>query len=439
VKVVTQRLPDSQVILEIEVEPERLERSLDKAYRRLVQRLDVPGFRKGKAPRPMLERYLGRDALLHEAMDVLIPEVYREALETEGIDPIDMPQVEVLSQEPPLIKATVPVRPTVELGDYLLLRLPREPVEATTAEVDEALEELRQRYALHEPVDRPVAMGDIVRARVHAHSDREVFADDDFEFRLQEGQVVLLPGFTEALVGAKKGAAQEFTLTIPDDYSQRVLAGKPCHFSVTVHDIKQERLPELNDDFAREVGEGFPSLQALRERLENDIRERKQARADQEYRDKAIDALVAAAQAIEFPPVLVERDIDRLLKDEARSPTGGDIDRQLQSAFAGRKAPEQTREELRAIAEGRVRRSLALSKLAELEGISVEASDIDNEIERVASSVGPQGEQIRRMFNNPEGRDAIQRTLLTQKTLDRLVSIVSEEKEVAGGPAEATA
>lgn len=436
-KVVTQRIADAQVVLEIEVEPERLERSLDKAYRRLVQRTEVPGFRKGKAPRPMLERYLGRHRLLHEALDILVPEVYREALEAESIEAIDMPQLEVVSEEPPVIKATVPVQPTVELGDYRSLRLSREPIEVTAAEVEEVLADLRQRYALHLPVERPVAMGDIVRAQVRAMADgRELFADDDYEFRLRDGQALLLPGFAEGLLGARKGQPLEFTVTIPEDYSQRSLAGKPCTFTVTVHDVKEERLPELNDDFAREVGEGFPSLQALRQRLEGDIRERKQAAADQGYRDRAVDALVAAAQAIEFPPVLVEREVERLLREEARA-AGQDVERYLAQL---RRSPEDLRAQLRIQAEERVRRSLALGKLAELEGISVEAKEIDEEIERMATAAGPQGEQIRRLFGNPDGRQAVERSLLTQKTLDRLVAIVSGQgPETVARPTEATA
>ncbi|HEU4758615.1 MAG TPA: trigger factor family protein, partial [Dehalococcoidia bacterium] len=152
-KVSSSRLPESQVLLEIEVEHEQMERSLDKAYRRLVQRVDVPGFRKGKTPRPMLERHLGRDRLLREALDILIPEAYNAAIDEKEIDAVGQPVIELVQEEPLAFKATVPVRPTVELGDYRALRLPRPSVEPDPAQLDAALEELRHRYAVHEPVD----------------------------------------------------------------------------------------------------------------------------------------------------------------------------------------------------------------------------------------------------------------------------------------------
>ena len=434
-KVSTERIPDSQVVLEIEVEPERLERSLEKAYRRLGLRTHVPGFRKGKAPRPMLERYLGRHALLHEALDILVPEVYTQAIEEQEIEAIDLPRIEVLQEEPPLIKATVPLRPTLELGDYQALRVARPPVEVTEAEVSEALEELRHRYALHQPVQRPLQMGDIVRADVRAHVDgRQVFADDDTEFPLREDTPLFFPGFAQGLLEAKKGETARFSVTIPEDYPQRTLAGKPCTFVVTVHEIKEERLPELNDDFAREVGEGFPSLEALRQRLEADSSERKGAAAEEEYRDKAVDALVAAAKAIEFPPVLVEREVDRLLREEARA-AGNDVERYLQQL---RKSPEEVREELWPLATERVKRSLVLAKLAELEGIAVEVEEIDAEVQRLVDSAGPQGEQVRRLFADAAGRDAIERSLLTRKTLERLLAIVSQaDASSAEAPASA--
>ena len=337
---------------------------MDRAYRKLAQRTDVPGFRKGKAPRPMLERYLGRDALLHQALDILVPEVYKQALEEQDIDAIDVPSIELLQEEPPLIKATVPIRPTVELGDYRSLRVPRDPVQVSAEEVDAALDDLRHRYALQEPVDRPVQMGDIVRADVRAVTDgRQVYADDDAELHLRDGAVVLLPGFAEGLVGAQKNVSVEVTTTIPDDYPQRPLAGKSCVVTATVREIKQEHLPELNDDFAREVGESFPSLQALRERLESDISERRQAAAEEEYREKSVDALVVAAQTIEFPPILVDREVDRQLRDEARA-AGGDVERYLQQTR--HQSLEERRQGLRPPAEERVRRSLALGQLAEL-------------------------------------------------------------------------
>ncbi|TET94578.1 MAG: hypothetical protein E3J29_08115, partial [Dehalococcoidia bacterium] len=159
VRVSTERIPDSQVVLQIEVEPDQMERSLERAYHRLAQRTELPGFRKGKAPRQMLERHLGRERLVHEALDMLIPEAYNQALNEHQIEAIDQPRLDIVQEEPLIFKATVPVRPTVRLGDYASLRVERPAVAAAPDEVDAAVEELRHRYALHEPVDRPVRKG----------------------------------------------------------------------------------------------------------------------------------------------------------------------------------------------------------------------------------------------------------------------------------------
>jgi trigger factor len=425
VKVTTQRLPESQVLLEIEVDPEQMERSLDKAFRRLAQRVEVPGFRKGKTPRPMLERHIGRERLLREAHEILIPEVYDQAVDEHDIHAIDQPAIELVAAEPLSFKATVPVRPTVDLGDYQSVRVERPEVAVPDEEIAAGLEDLRRRYAVHEPVERPVQTGDIVRADVRIEIDgREVFKDDDAEFRLREGATVFLPGFAEGMVGAEKGVARDVTVTVPEGQNQ--LAGKTGAATVTVKEVKEERLPELNDDFAQEVGEGFSSLLTLRERVANDIRERLQAEAEETFRDKAVEELAAKAKTVEFPHVLVHREIERLVDDQARS-TGRDVSAYLELI---KKTPEQVHEELLPAATERVRRSLVLSQLAEDEGIEVSTPEIDEEIERIAAGSGQQGEQMRQVFSSPNGRGVVERNLRTRKTLDRLAEIAGQDGRI---------
>ncbi|HJX61016.1 MAG TPA: trigger factor [Dehalococcoidia bacterium] len=424
-KVSTERIPDSQVVLEIEVEPERMEKSLEKAYRRLAQRAKVPGFRKGKAPRAMLERYLGSEAIRHEALDILIPEAYRQAITEEKIEPIDLPAIEVTQEEPLVFKATVPVRPSIDLGDYRAVRVEREPPAVREERVDEQIEELRHRYALLEPVERAVQVGDMVRAEVQISVDgRQVFREEDAEFRLRQGAAILLPGFAEALPGGEKGQRREFGLDVPADFPQRVLAGRSCQCSVLVKEVKEERLPEITDAFAREVGEGFPSLAALRERLTADLREAAEREADGSYREKVVDAMVAVA-TLEFPPQLVDREVDRLLQDRANASGAADVEAYLRDL---RKPEEDLRQELRWEAIQRVQNSLVLSKLAEAEGIAVSKDDIDAEIERLAVSAGPRVDEVRRMFAGKRGREALESSLFTRRTLDRLVAIASGEE-----------
>lgn len=422
VKVTTQRLPESQVVLEIEVDPDQMERSLDKAYRRLAQKVEVPGFRKGKTPRNMLERHLGRDRLVREAIDILIPEAYNKAIEDEDIDAISQPDIELVKDEPLSFKATVAIRPDVDLGDYRSLRVEKQTPEVAPKDVDAAMEELRRRYALHEPVDRSVQTGDFVTAEVRVEIDgREVFKDDDAEFQLRDGATVLLPGFREGLLEMRKGEKKEIEVTVPEGEGQ--LAGKTGAATTTVKEVKEEKLPDLNDEFAGQVGEGFVSLTALRERVESDMRERLEGKAEEEYRNEAVAALVENAKKLEFPPVLVDREIERIVHDQAHQ-AGMELERYLELI---KRSAQELVDDLKPAATERVRRSLALSQLAQDEKIEVEPADVDAEIERLVESSGPQAEQMRKIFEAADAKASIERSLLTRKTLERLVEITGQD------------
>ncbi len=421
-KVTTQHLPESQVLLEIEVDPDQMQHSLDKAYRRLVQRIAVPGFRKGKTPRDMLERHVGRDRLVREANEILIPEVYDQVIEEQDIHAIDQPSIELLAIEPLSFKATVAVRPTVDLGDYRKVRAEQNDVKVPEEDITAALDDLRRRYAVHEPVERPVQTGDIVRADVRMEIDgREVFKEDDAEFRLRPDSTILLPGFAEGIVGAVKSVTKEVTVTVPE--GQNELAGKTGTATITVKEVKAEVLPELNDDFAKEVGEGFTGLLALRERVTGDIRERLEAQAEHEFQERAVTALVENAKTIEFPHVLVHREIERLIEDQARS-IGRDVSGYMELI---KRTPEQLHEDLLPAATERVKRSLALSQLAEDENLDVTPAEIDEEIEKIAGGSGEQGEQMRQIFSSQNGRSVVERNLRTRKTIEKLTEIASQD------------
>lgn len=437
-KVSAEKLPQSQVALEIEVDPERVERSLEQAYRRLARRTRVPGFRPGKAPRAMLERYLGPDSLMSEALDRLIPEVYRQAVEEQELEPIDLPEVEVASTEPLVVKATVPVRPTIELGDYRQLRVPEEPVKVDPDKVEEALKDVQRRYATLEPVQRPAQWGDVLRADVVSTVDGDKIVDQkDVEFQLREGVTVSLPGFAEKLIGAEKGVETELAVDVAADHSDVRLAGKTCVYRVLVKEIKEENLPSLDDAFARQVGEGFPSLEALRERITNNLRQVEEEAARHRYHDRILDALLQGA-TIEYPPVLVEREVDRLLREQSGS---GQKDAHALERYLQRmgRTEEELRLELRPAAIERVTRSLMLTKLAEVENIDVSDAEVDEEVEGMASGAGERAAEVQKLFEGQESRDAIRRSLLARKTLDRLVSIASADGGPVGAAAEDSA
>jgi trigger factor len=426
-KVTTQRLPDSQVILEIEVDPDRVNQSIDQAFKRLAPRTRVPGFRPGKAPRPMIERYLGRSALLREALDHLVPEVFQEAVTEEGIEPIDSPDYEITSLEPVAFKATVPVRPTVELGDYQSLRIERTAVEVSEDEVEENLQELRKRYAHWEPVERPSQYGDNVLADIVGtiEGDGEFVRQEEVEFTLQQDVPTAVPGLLEAIVGIRPGETREFDVAVPADFRDEQMAGKTAHYTVTAHEVKEEKLPELSDEFARRVGEGFATLSLLRESVRTDLRKEAEAEAERTDQDRALDALVSQS-TIEYPSILVEREVDHSLGDLNRPVASAqDLQRRLQ--WAG-KSEDELRAEIRSEAEQKVRRSLALTEFAAAEQIEVTPDDIDAEIDRMAEgTTEEQAQQLKAIFGTDNGREVIRRSLFTKAALERLLVIAAPE------------
>ncbi len=419
-KVTAERVPESQVVLQIEVDPERVERSMDWAYRKLAGRTKVPGFRKGKVPRPMLERYVGREALMQEALDHLVPEVYREAVEQESIDPIDQPDLEVTSLEPVVLKATVPVAPTVELGDFKSIRREPPQAEVDETEVDAMIDELRHRYATLEPRDRPVQDGDTVRCDVRAWADgRQIVGEDDAQFVVRKNGAVSLPGFSDALLGREKGKVHEFTLDVDDQFQEAALAGKTVRYEVDLKEVKEEQLPPLDNGFARTVGEGFDTLKELRARLKDDLLQSKQRQAEDEFASDVLGLLTEQAK-IEYPPVLVQREVERLLHERA----GHAGDRQALDGYLRQvgRSEEEVAEELRPEATRRLLRSLVLTEVSRAESIEISEEDVDAEIDAMAGS-GPQSEQVRRAFAAEAGRDVVRRSLITRRTLERLAAI----------------
>jgi trigger factor len=425
-KVSTERLPQSQVALEIEVDDERLEKAVESTYRSLASKVKIPGFRPGKAPRAIVERHLGEDTIRQEAIDRLMPQVYKEALEQEAIEPVDRAVWELVQERPLVAKFTVPVRPSVELGDYASLRVPREEVTIEPERAQEGLEALRQRYATLEPVSRPIEWQDVVRADVEASADGRVFLkEEDVEFQLVEGRPVSLPGVAEAFIGHAKGDEFEAEIRVPEDVKEERLRGRQARYRIRVKEAKQIVLPELDDDFARQVGEGFESLAALRARVESDIREQLERETEHRYHDQLVDALAEQAH-LEYPPVLVEREIDRLVEDQLGGGRSGrpaeQLERYLQQAG---KSEDELRDELRTIAERRIRRSLVLSEVAKAEHIDVTDEEVEAEVDRIASGAGAQSEEFRRLFSGEAARESLRRSLLTKKTLDRLVELAT--------------
>jgi len=433
-------LPRSLVSLEIEVEDARLEAQMDKAVRRLAQRVRIPGFRPGKAPRTVVERTLGRPALLQEALEELLPDVYNEAIESQDIQAIGQPEFDLKSTEPLVVSATVPVRPTIDLRDYRSLRAPRPELEALDGRVDDAVNSLLRRYATLEPVDRAVQWDDVVRMDVTVFIEGQTeppHEEEDAEFAVTQGNVVSLPGFLDHLIGLERGGPYEIEFALPDDYPATDMAGKRAHYTLTLHEVKQQILPDLDDEFVKSLDEdGIETVEQLRERVASNVEAAAKADAANAYREEVLDLLVASAE-IDYPEILVEREIDRMVDRESEHAAHNREDLERWLEMIGR-TEDEVRDSLRPQADLAVRRALVLGELASREELAVTEEEIEGEIMRMASQFDirtaeglneEQRDAIRAIFDSPDNRASISNELMTTKTLQRLEEIASAPEE----------
>lgn len=425
-KVTLERLPESRVQLQIEIDEDRLEKSLDSAYKRIAQKNRFPGFRPGKAPRTIVERAVGRQGLIREALDKLVPDAYNEAIETEDVDAIGQPELEIDQLEPVKFTAIVPVRPSVELNDYQSIRVERDPAEVTAEMVDEQLLLLQRRHATHMPVERPVQWGDILITDVKGEADGDQFLEDEnAEFPLREGQTLFLDGLAEGFAGMAKGETKELTLAIPADFRVQRLQGKDAKFTLHIREVKEEKLPDLDDEFAAMINaEEFEDFAALRARIEGDLKKSLEQESDTKLRNDAVDKLVEVA-TLEYPRLLVEHEIDHLIREA----TGNDVAQYQGYLRSVGRSEADFRETWREAAEMRVRRSLVLQQLQEAEGLDVSVEEIDQELDSLVAPMGDDAERFRQMFASEEGVATIRRNLLSRKTLNRLAAIATGEQQ----------
>ena len=421
-KITREDLPKREVLLSIELADEDLGPYLDGAYRKVVQRVNIPGFRKGKAPRQVVERFVGYDALLDDAVDLLLPEVVEKAIKNQELEQGSIPKVEVEQRDPVVLKATVPLIPEVTLNEYRGVRVPLETTEVTEEQLNHMLEYLRYESAPWEPADRPVAMGDQVTLDIRAEADSKTLTEQKgVVYLASEGNNNPVPGFAKALVGMKSGDTRKVNLPFPDDYPDESLAGKECTYHVNVIEIKEQRLPDLDDEFAKGVGEGFDNMEALTDKLRGDIQTQEEQSAQRRYEEKVTEQLVSDA-TIELSELMVEHEIDHMLYDEQEALQRQQIGIERYLEMVG-KSVEEHREEVRTVVIARMSQTYALRKLGELEGLTIDSEEVDQEITTLVEEVGGQADRLRRSLDNADGRETLKQTLLRRKALERLVEI----------------
>jgi trigger factor len=425
-KITNDKIENSQMFLTIEMEPAEVEESMQTAYKRLVKKTRIPGFRKGKAPRGIFEHYVGKESLLEDALDDILPKAYEKAVEEQKIEAIARPQFEIEKMEPLVLKATVPLKPTIELGDYKSLKVEQETVEVTDEKIDAVVDQLRHQYATWEPVEgRPVDFNDLVIMDILGTiGEKKVIDQKAAQYQVIKGQTYPVIGFSEQLTGMNPGDEREFEMEYPADYGDEELAGKKVKFKIKAIEIKKENLPEITDEFAKTVGAEFETMAALRERASADMKARMEQQARVNFEEEIIHSL-ADISKVEYPPVLVESEINRVLNQQFQN-NSKSFENYLASV---KKTEAEIREELKPSAEHRVVHSLVLGKVAEVEEIKASDEEIDAEIEKaVKDSKEDKKDELKKLYNNPEIRDSISLSLRTRKTVEKLTEYCAVPK-----------
>ncbi|MGQ9546781.1 MAG: trigger factor [Dehalococcoidia bacterium] len=429
-KVSTETLENCQAILTIEAEANELDRSLEEAYRHMVREVSVPGFRRGKAPRAVLVQHVGKASLFEEALEHLVPQLYKQAIESQKIDPIAAPEIEIIQREPLVFKATVALKPEVKLGDYHSLRLePSAQVEVTEQEVGAALAAVRERQGAWVPVERSVELGDLITMDIEADVEgRPWLKHKGILYEVDKDSRSPVPGFASCLTGIRKNEQKTFSLAIPDDYPIEGMRGKESTFTAIVTEIKQKQLPELDDQLARSLG--YDSLSDMEAKFVADLRAQAEARNRLESELKALDALVEISE-VNYPPILEEEEIARLLRDEAQRWGFKEVSDYLKKT---RKTEEELRQEVRPVARKGLIRNLVLEKLAEQENIEITPSEVDNRANEIIGNAEDK-QRARQFLSLPNVRQSMEQSLRTQKAMDRLLEIAMAniENEAKGG------
>jgi trigger factor len=416
-------LPESRVRVEAQVAPEEVERRLQQAARELGRQMRVPGFRKGKVPPPVVIRRLGRQAVLDEALRSALGTWYADAIDGAGIAPVGEPDLDVkdLPREgqPLEFSIEIGVRPAAKLGQYKGLEVGRREPAVEDAQIDEEVERLRDRLATLETVDRAAQNGDHVVIDYLGTVDGEEFEGGTGRDQLLElGSGRLVPGFEEQLIGAGAGDERTVNVTFPEDYSAPELAGREARFAVTVSEVKQKRLPELDDEFASEAA-GFETLAELREDIAGRLRQADERVVEREFDDAVIEAAVAESE-VEVPDRLVHARAHELLEDTWAMLARQGIAKEAYLRIAGRDE-ETLAHEAEPEAAAALKREAVLAAIVEAEGIEPTDDQLREALEPTAKRQSTPVEQLFEQLSDAGRLDRLRREVATRQAIELLV------------------
>jgi trigger factor len=411
-------------VLTVEVNSERVDGALDQAFKKVVKTVNVPGFRKGKVPRPIFEQKFGVESLYQDALDILLPEAYSEAIEESAIEPVDRPDIDIDDMEkgkPLVFRATVTVKPEVKLGDYKGLEVEVAPVEVTDEDVDQEVKQLQEKNAdLIAVEDGEVQEGDTVIMDFEGFVDGEQFEGGKAEnYSLEIGSGQFIPGFEEQLTGAKTGEDTEVNVEFPEDYHSEDLAGKSAKFQVKVHDIKRKDLPELDDEFAKDVNEEHESFEDLKKDVRQKLEDSKKQESEAAMKDTLVEKATENAE-IDIPQSMINTEVDRMLEEfgQRLETQGMNMDMYYQFAQTDE---EGMKAQFQDDAQKRVRMNLTLEAISNVEELEASEEDVNKEIEKMAGMYQRSADEIKQILAMQGGTDTLKADLKVRKAIDFLV------------------
>ena len=423
-----EKLEKNMAKLTIEVPAEELEKAMQNAYLRAKNRITIPGFRKGKAPRKMIEQMYGKGIFLEDAANALIPEQYSKALEECDLEIVSQPEIDVTQIEPGkafIFTAEVAVKPEVTLGEYKGLEVPKSETEVTDEEIEAELKKEQEKNSRTITVEeRGAENGDIATIDFEGFVDGTAFeGGKGTDYPLTLGSGSFIPGFEDQLVGAKAGDHVEVNVTFPEEYQSKDLAGKAAVFQCDVKKVETKELPELDDDFAQDVSE-FDTLAEYKEDIKKNLTERKEREARTAKENAAVDKAIENAQ-MEIPDAMIETQISQMLDDFSRRMQSQGLTMEQYMQFTGMTA-DKMREEMKPQALKRIQTRLVLEKIAETENIQPSEEEVNEEIGKMAEMYKMEADKLKELLGDRE-LEQMKKDMAVQKA----VTLVADEAKEA--------
>ena len=422
-----EKMEKNMAKLTIEVSAEDVEKAMQSAYQKAKGRISIPGFRKGKAPRKMIEQMYGKGVFLEDAVNALIPEHYSKALGECELEIVSQPKIDLVQTEPGkalIFTAEVAVKPEVTLGEYKGVEVPKSEIEVTDEEVDAEVKKEQEKNSRTINVeDRAAQLNDIVTIDFEGSVDGVPFdGGQATEYPLTLGSNTFIPGFEDQLVGAKVGDDVDVKVTFPEEYQAKELAGKEAIFKCAVKKIEAKELPELDDDFAKDVSE-FDTLAEYKEHVKTNLVEKKENEAKHAKEDAAVDKIIENAQ-MDIPEAMLETQCRQMLDDFSRrmQSQGLSMDQYLQ--FSGLTV-DGLKEQVRPEALTRIQSSLVLEQIAKEENIEVSDADVDAEIEKMAKNYGMEADKLKEYMGEGE-KESMKRELAITKAVELIMDNIKE-------------